>query len=228
MDEFISDDDLLTFEGWLRYQAVDRAALTPVELEMWQGYFEDAMRSRQRSPTVGLMKLQPVQGEQKYAVAIQDGSNLWLTMWVRCSRKGEIFVMQPRGNADWDAHASYHSDGTFHLKSFGRTFLSKTLQPLTPAFRKSEDLGKYGGHPSGAVCDPKAFDGVVTVEPGKLGPKHGSVAIHLVPPGYEPKTDPSVAQRRVFPRGACPSLVITICRDEDILSLNWPDDFVKV
>jgi hypothetical protein len=40
----------------------------------------------------------------KYAVAIRDGSDPWLTMWVRCS--GEVFIMYPRGDRDWDAHAS--------------------------------------------------------------------------------------------------------------------------
>ena len=66
---------------------------------------------RKTSPKVGLMKLQLVPGEQKYAVAICDGSDLWLTLWVRCSRKGEIFIMYPRGDRDWDAQGSVHSRG---------------------------------------------------------------------------------------------------------------------
>ena len=32
MQEFISEDDLDTFEGWLRYQAIDAATLMPGEL----------------------------------------------------------------------------------------------------------------------------------------------------------------------------------------------------
>ncbi len=147
MDEFISEDDLLTFEGFLKYQGFDPTALAPHELEMWRGYFDEAMRARAASPKVGLMKLQPIAGEQKYAVAIRDGSELWLTLWVRCSRKGEIFIMYPRGNRDWDAHASYHLDGTFHQKGFGSTLgTAQKRQPLTAAFKGSEHLGQYGGH----------------------------------------------------------------------------------
>jgi hypothetical protein len=96
MDDFISEDDLLTFEGFLKYQAVDPAMLTPDELAMWRGFFDEAVRLRESSSKVGLMKLRQAPGEEKYGVALRDGSELWLTMWVRCSAKGEIFVMYPR------------------------------------------------------------------------------------------------------------------------------------
>ncbi len=223
MDDFISEDELQTFEGFLRYQAVP-ATSTPQELEMWRGLFDEAMRRRESSPKVGLMKLQRIPGEQEHAVAIRDGADLWLTMWVRCSRKGEIFIMHPRGDRDWDAHASYHLDGTLHQKSFGAVVLCLKRQPLTEAFRESEHLGLYAGHgkSSGAVCDPTAFDGVVVVEPGILGPKDGSVGVDLVTPEYEPTWNADdigqrfylrgVHQRQVFPRHGRPSVVITIQR----------------
>jgi hypothetical protein len=231
MDDFISDDDLRTFDGWLRYQAVDPARLTPDELEMWRGYFVEAKRRSEDTPKVGLMKLPRVPGEQKYAVAIRDGSDLWLTMWVRCSRTGEVFVMYPGGKPRGDAHASYHRDGTFHQKGNGGKFMRQKRQPLTAAFKGSEHLGGYGGHgkSTGAICDPNAFDGVVIVEPGILGPKHGSVVVDLVEPLYEPKRDLTAHQRQVFPRGNRPSVVITIAKgNEAIPFLRWPDDFVKV
>jgi hypothetical protein len=215
MDDFISDDDLVTFQGYLKYQAVDSATLTPEELKMWQSIFDEAITRRKGGPKVGLMKLQPVPGEEKYAVAIRDGSDLWLTLWVRCSRKGEVFIMYPRGDRDWDAHASYHLDGTLHQKSHGAT-MGTTLkrQPLSGAFKGSEHLGMYVGHGMksiGAVVDPAAFAGVVIVEPGILGPGHGVVAIDLVEPGREPTPlAGKQTTRQVFPRGGRPSLVITI------------------
>jgi len=100
MNDFISDDDLLTFEGYLKHQAVDVATVTPEELKMWRSIFDEGIRRREAGSKVGSMKLQRVPGEEKYAVAIQKGSNLWLTLWVRCSRKGEVFIMYPRGNSD--------------------------------------------------------------------------------------------------------------------------------
>jgi hypothetical protein len=220
MDGFISEDDLLTFEGFLKYQAVDPATLTPDELTMWRGYFEEATRLRETSPKVGLMKLRPALGEQKYGVALRGEAALWLTMWVRCSAKGEVFVMYPRADGG-NPHASYHLDGSYHHKSYSSAGIRQTKQPLNAAFRESEHLGLYMGHgkSTGAVCDPAAFDGLVIVQPGILGPKHGSVGIDLVAPGYEATWSRDIAdrfyfgdvvQREIFSRSPRPSLAITI------------------
>jgi hypothetical protein len=117
--EFISEDDLKTFDGWLRYQGIDAATTTPNELAMWRDMFDKARARSMATPKVGLMKLRRIPGEHRYAVAVREGSDLWLTLWVRRSRKGEFFVMVPRADRGWDPHTSYHLDGTVHLKSFG-------------------------------------------------------------------------------------------------------------
>ena len=215
MQEFINEDDLKTFEGWLRYQAVDAATTAPEELEMWRRLFDEARERSSAIPKVGLMKLQPVPGEHRYAVAVREGSDLWLTLWVRRSRKGEFFVMVPRGDRDWDPHTSYHLDGTLHMKSHGRTVLPPTKrQPLTGAFRGTEHLGGFFGHGPksvGAICDPTAFSGVVEVAPGVLGPRDGGVTVDLVQPGCDPTAFPwtQIARQEVF-REILPWVVITI------------------
>src|SRR5207302_2052240 len=141
MDDFISEDELHTFEGWLRYQAFDPATLTPQELQMWRDTFHEAVKRCEATPKVGLMKLQPVLGEQKYAVMIRKGSDLWLTLWVRCSGKGDVYILYPRGDREWDAHASYHRNGTFHQKSHGHVMAApQKRQPLTGAFKGTEHL----------------------------------------------------------------------------------------
>ena len=108
--------------------------------------------------------------------------------------------------------------------------------PLTAAFKGIEHLANLRGHGKGTgeVCDPKAFDKVVYVEPGVLdrpGPHAGSIAVDLVEPGYKLKPEPGGPRRQLFPRGARPSMVITIYpADQDPLwwkYLEWPDDFVK-
>jgi hypothetical protein len=211
--DFISEDDLNTFEGFLRFHAVDVAATLPAELEMWRGLFDQATALKLSSPKVGLMKLHPIPGEHRYAVAFREGPALWLTLWVRRSRKGEFFVMIPRGDADWDVHTSYHLDGTLHLKSHGRTVLPpQKRQPLTGVFRGTEHLGNSMGHSPksvGAVCNRTAFSGVVEVVPGVLGPLHGGVIVDLVEPGCEPIPWPNVVQQEVF-RDIVPWVVIRI------------------
>ena len=215
MQEFIGEDDLQTFEGWLRSRAVDAATTAPEELVMLRHLFEEARERSATSPKVGLMKLQPIHGEHRYAVAVQEGADLWLTLWVRRSRKGEFFIMMPRGGQGWDPHTSYHLDGTLHMKSYDRTvFTPERRQPLTGAFRGSEHLGAYYGHAPkrvGAICDPTAFSGVVEVAPGVLGPRHGGVTVDLVEPGHEPTVFPltKIVTRQVF-REMLPWVVITV------------------
>jgi hypothetical protein len=76
---FISEDDLTTFERWLKYQAVDRSAFTPDELAQWQAVFDKIKKSP--TPKVGLRKLRAGPGEHLYGVFIREGSDLWLTLW---------------------------------------------------------------------------------------------------------------------------------------------------
>jgi hypothetical protein len=57
----------------------------------------------------------------------------------------------------------------FHRKSHDTAAIRQKRQPLTGAFRESEHLGIYYGH-STSTGAPKAFDGVVLVEPGIFGP----------------------------------------------------------
>jgi hypothetical protein len=55
--DFISEDDLSTFEGWLKYQGFDAAQLSPDELAMWRDAFEEVRKSSSVTPKVGFMKL---------------------------------------------------------------------------------------------------------------------------------------------------------------------------
>ena len=215
MQDFISEEDLQTFVGWLRYQAVDASTTAPGELAMWRRLFEEARQRSAATPKVGLMKLQPVPGEHRYAVAVREGADLWLRMWVRRSRKGECFIMRPLGDRDWNPHTSYHLDGTLHMKSHGRRVLPpQKRQPLTGVFRGSEHLGvDYGHAPNsvGAICDPTAFSGIVEVAPGVLGPRHGGVTVDLVEPDQKPTEFPwaRIITRQVI-RDITPWVVITV------------------
>jgi hypothetical protein len=162
------------------------------------------------------MKLRPVPGEYRYAVAVCEGSNLWLVLWVRRSKKGEFFVIIPHSDRESDIHSSYHLDGTFHMKSYGRQSLvaQRKKQPLTGTFRGTEHLGAQRGYApksTGAICDPAAFSRVVKVPPGVLGPRDGQIVVDLVEPGCEPISWPSPRgfQQEVF-RDADPWVVIRV------------------
>jgi len=140
VNEFISEDDLQTFEIWMKYQGFD--APTEEEVARWRPIFDAARRQCEANPKVGLMKLQPAPGDYKYAVAVREGTDLWLVLWVRRSPKGEFFVLRPMGDRDWNPHTSYHLDGTVRRKSHGRKVVNPwKRQPLTRPFHGTEDLG---------------------------------------------------------------------------------------
>jgi len=215
VQEFIAEDELTTFEGWLKFQCIDAATITPDELEKWRCSFNESRLLSSATPKVGLMKLRPVPGEHRYAVAVREGTDLWLTLWVRHSRKGEFFVMLPRGDQAWDVHASYHLDGTRHIKSHGHTGLpAQKIQPLTGAFRGTENLvtfAGYGPKTVGAICDPSAFSGIVEIAPGILGPRDGQITVDLLEPGCQPPAASpytTIVRRDVF-RDTTPWVVIT-------------------
>jgi hypothetical protein len=216
VDKFISEDDLKSFDGWLRYQAVDATAITPEELATWRGIFEDARQRGAVNPEMGLRKLQPILREYRYAVVVNDFADLRLTLWVKRSRKGEFFVMLPRGDGKWDVHTSYHLDGTLHMKNHGsKVHTSDRRQPLNGTFRGTEHLGTYFGYGPksvGAICDPLAFAGAVEVSPDVWGPMDGWVAVDLVEPGTEPIMkipDSQIITRKQF-TDLLPWVVITV------------------
>jgi len=147
VENFISEEDLRSWEGWLRYQGIDATTQSPEELAAWRRIFDEARQRIATLPKVVLMKLQAAPGEHLYAVAVREGADLWLTLWVRRSWNGEFFVLRPYGERDWESHASYHLDGTLHLKSGCRIFLPRTHQPLTDIFRESVHLEVHRDRP---------------------------------------------------------------------------------
>jgi hypothetical protein len=153
------------------------------------------------------MSLKP--GDYRYAVAIRDGTGLWLTLWVRRKSNGEFFVMQPRlaqrlkfSGTAWNPHTSYHLDGTHHLKSYDQKVLPPVKrQPLTCPFQGTEHLGLFGGHGTGIPCDPAKFSAVMEVPTGLLGPHEGVISVDLVQPGIDPIIpifSAQMAQQQVF------------------------------
>jgi ribosomal protein L30 len=209
---FVGEDDLKTFDGWLRLQSLDASSLPPDQLKMWRGIFDEERASAPALPKVGKMKMfsEPIPpGELRYAVAFRDGDDLWMTLWVKRSPKGEFFVMIPSNNLKWDYHFSYHLNGTKHMKGWGRKFEVPKAQRLDGMFRGTENLGSHGGHSPksvGAVCDPKAISGVMEVAPGVLDPADGQV---IVEPGCGPISWPNVVRQEVF-KDVVPWVVIWI------------------
>ncbi|MGB9332631.1 MAG: hypothetical protein WCB10_17840 [Steroidobacteraceae bacterium] len=175
-----------TFEAFLKLQQIDPQAL-PAEAEVVFRREYERAKAEAGKHDVRYMSSKPCQaGQFRYAVAIEDGATLWLTLWVKRNSRGESFILYPRGNGSWNPHASYHRDGTYHQKSHNLKSMVQKRQPLDQ-FTGAEHLGTFYGHGTGAaICDPAAFTSVLTIPAGILERTRGCVLVDLVEPGATP------------------------------------------
>jgi hypothetical protein len=210
-----SDAVLKTFNGWMKHlQSINPASLSPGERAKWRATFKELRAQSAAMPPLGILDLRRP-GDRLYSVAIRDGKNLWLALFVRRSKRGEIYVVRPQIDPDWNPHSSYHRNGKFHLKSYGRESFPKFLQKPDQNFKGVVSMGieaGFGKSLPGAVCDPAIFDGVVEVPGGILGPRWGAISVDVVQPGRQPPPTGRKTYKRRYFRDLIPHLVITVLR----------------
>ncbi|HWY16075.1 MAG TPA: hypothetical protein VNX86_13140 [Rhizomicrobium sp.] len=215
MSSFISEEELDTFDGWLRYQGVEKSTLSAEQLEMWRGLFDEGKQASLAAPKARMKLGQVPEREYRYAVAIRNERGLWLTLWVRRSPRGEVFVLIPRGDRKWNPHASYHLKGRLHHKSYDMVHLPIPMrQPLNGEFRGAEHMGIFAGHGTrgGMECNPAEWSGMVEVPDGVLGPVHGGVSVDLVEPNCEPMDQGrEIVLRQEF-KDSVPWIVVSVMR----------------
>jgi hypothetical protein len=130
------------------------------------------------------------------------------------------------GDKDWDPHATYHQDGTYHQKSFDQKLMVRKLQPLDQ-FKGTEHLGSFQGFGTGAapICNPANFTSTLTVPMGILESKHVDVLIDLVEPGVltNPLHRRNSGLRITYEEtysDCSPSLVIAVAAQADFRTLS--------
>lgn len=206
------------FEAWLSAQGIAADSLPPEQLALFRHAYGERVQQAanwraQPAPSRSLRT-----SDRRYAVAIQDGSELGLTFWIKRSAKGEVFLLYPR-EPEMDPHASYHRDGTYHQKSYGQTMTAQKRQPLDSSFRGAEHLGTFGGHGAGPrIDDNSAFDDVFVAPPGVLHGIGGYVVVDLVEPGAHPaphhREMMHIVDERIY-RDSSPWIVVAIAASPD-------------
>ena len=160
---------------------------------------------------------------EKYAVAVRDGDGLFLFLWVRCSERGEFYGFLPRPHDPCiDAHASYHADGQFHVKSHNMTarnkIMAQTRQKPDQNFVGAENLldqtiRQGTSREIGLLCDPREWSDVFEfhVSAIRSGAHYTRVSIDLVSPGCGPNFVPNtrIFDQRKF-RTVVPFVVATL------------------
>ena len=185
-----------TFEAWL-LQRFGRDPL-PEGTESVLRHAYESSRAAVPAHDVRYMSSKPCPaGQYRYAVAIEEGGNLWLTLWVKRDPRA-CYVLYPRGPGAWNPHASYHRDGRYHHKSHNVTLAPPQKRQPLDRFRGAEHLGTFQGHGVGtAICDPVAFTSVLRVPLGILEPMRGCVLVDLVEPGVSWRGPGRGASRRI-------------------------------
>ena len=177
---------LNSFEDWAKHQQMPIKDTPKEVVAVLRGEYERRFVEVMAHDPQNVVRHPPSAREYRYAIAIEDGANLWLTLWVRRSKNGSCFIVYPRGPGSRNPHASYHADGKYHHKSYGQKIASQQRQPLDH-FSGAEHLGSFGGHgPGSAICYSAAFTSVLRVPEGILESTHGCVLVDLVEPGVRP------------------------------------------
>jgi hypothetical protein len=176
-----------TFDTYLRHQGMDPSSMPEEQVRIMRAAFESGKARRETARSAVFFNQPCPAGEYRYAVAIEDRSDLRLALVVRRSRKGEYFVLMPR-DGDWNPHASYHLDGRFHHKSHDQVLMPEPkLRQRLDQFKGTEHLGMLMGFGTTApICNPANFTSVLELPPGILESMHGCVLVDLVEPGVAP------------------------------------------
>jgi hypothetical protein len=126
----LNKDERDTFEGYLRYHQQNPTTASPEALASFRKAFEEWQTKKAATPKPGRMKLRDLKpGEYRYAVAVREGSELFMTLFIRRDPKGDVYVMIPRGRGSGNPRTSYHHRGRFHHKSYNRP--NDGLRPAT-------------------------------------------------------------------------------------------------
>lgn len=214
-----------TFEEWMDYQGIEIAYLTDDELDSWRSTFEEACeRARQQKDWTPKARGNP--DDRAYAVAVIDGSDLWLALWVRRSAKGDYFVLIPRsdhardkGMRSWDPHVSYHRNGRFHQKSHNKPWMISQRQPPGPDFKGNENmlvtpLALESVRAVKARCDPDQYNGMLEVSVELFNEGKFCIAVDLTEAGGPALQHPGeIPCQKRFPDHV-PEVVVTIYKYE--------------
>ena len=201
--EFVSEEELPSFEEWIQIQTFDRLRSTQEELATLSRLYDQMVGQALATPKFGRMNLRPKAGEYRYAVVAKEAGELWILLWVRRSPRGDVYVLTPRGEEGWNPHVSYHADGRFHASSYDHRFPGAMRQPPGAGFQGHEHLGvQYGcaARLIGANCDPAAFNGILEVAPELFTRAlDAGITVDLAAPGVDPPRytwDREIARKR--------------------------------
>jgi hypothetical protein len=161
----------------------------------------------------------------KFAVAVRDGSDLFLWIRLRRAPKGDLYYIFPTGRHGrawkrWNPHGSLHRDGTLHHKSYNRPLHVTQVRKPNAAFQGTLHFVQRGVAPDeprgfGVVCHPSEFDEVMEIPVSRLSPNKFETCVYVDvtdavgAPSINTATGGTTWEQRAF-KDAVPWLLVSL------------------
>jgi hypothetical protein len=154
-----------------------------------------------------------------FAVAVRDGSDLFLFLSVCRAQSGDVYVNFPRDyKPNWKPHSSYHASGQHHQKSYGHKVLVRKGQKPGSTFSGTQNVvtsGIAADEPRAIHCPCQAagFEGVFEIPISDLSTDmyRTMISVDISEPNGQPTTTPgsTVVRQAVF-KDAVPWIIVTL------------------
>jgi len=162
----------------------------------------------------------PMNKQEKYAIAIQDGDQLFLFLNITRGEQGDVYVNFNERHPNHKPHSSYHASGQRHHKGNYRILLPRRMfQKPDEKFENSENIittsiRRGDGRAWGIICRPEVYQDLMIINDSTI---FGEFGLQLSIDLFESGTLPSgyvncgidIIQQGMF-RNEIPKIAVTL------------------
>jgi hypothetical protein len=153
-----------------------------------------------------------------YAVAVRDGHELLLFCRIRRTVTGDVYVLPPRPDPNWNPHVTYHASGHSQAKPDNPPYHVSHWQRPDPHFQRTRPMSIMGitaGEPrlSNVPCKVEDYVEVFEISVSDLRPEMGRtvLSVNLAEPGGQPIIAPGARTlRQATFQDSIPWIMVTL------------------
>jgi hypothetical protein len=153
-----------------------------------------------------------------YAVAVRDGPDLFLVCRIRRSVTGDVYVLPPRPDPNWNLHVTYHATGHSHANPDDPPYHVSHWQRPDTQFQRARHLSSMeiaAGEPRriNALCKVEDYADVFEISVSDVGVEKNRtmLSLDLTEPSGQPSIAPGtrVLRQAIF-QDVIPWITITL------------------
>ena len=155
--------------------------------------------------------------KRMYAVAVRDGQELFLCCRIRRTVTGDVYVMIPHPDPDWNPYISYHASGHYHVKDDHPYHVSHWQTPDAnfQSTRNISTMGIAAGEPriTNLPCKVEDYAEVFEISVSELRPEmyRTMLSVDLTEPSGQPIINPGarILRQAIF-QDSIPWIMVTL------------------